>query len=230
MATTNHGAIVTPDGSGVVNPVTALAAMSASIEPGVIGYYADETARDAGTLAMRNAGKKGMRAFVAAPNAANAVGPDWCGWTGTEWIYDHPTPIEYNFVTGASPAFTLEALGAGGSYANYSSATYSFTPSRTGWAEIYYEYDAASLNTTYAAASVRVRFLPGGGGAVQALGDRVIGFSSDTRYKNESVRIPAKVRFVKSQAAQLLLDVGSFSATGTPQWQFNSFGWHAVQQ
>jgi hypothetical protein len=230
MATTSHGAIVTPDGSGAVNVVTALAAMSASIEPGAVGYYADETARDAGTLALRNASKKGMLAFVLAPNAGNAVGPDWCGWNGTEWIWNQPTPAEYNFVTGLGPPFTLEALGAGGSYANYSSATYTFTPSRTGWAEVYYEYDIASLNSTYAASYARVRFSPGGGGAVQSLGDRTMGFSSVTRYKNESVRIPKRVRLVKDQSAQMLLDVGSFSATGTPQWQFNSFGWHLVQQ
>lgn len=230
MPTSLHGLLVTPTDATATDITTIMETFKASAEPGVIGYYADETARDAGTLAMRNASKRGMRAFVFAPNAVNAVGPDWCGWNGSEWIYDHPAPAEYNFVTGLGPQFTLEALGAGGSYANYSSATYNFTPIRTGWAEVYYEYDIASLNTTYAASYARVRFSPGGGGAVQALGDRPMGFSSVTRYKNESVRIPTRVRLVKNQAAQMLLDVGSFSATGTPQWQFNSFGWHLVQQ
>lgn len=225
MATTNHGAIVTPDGSGTVNAVTALAAMSASIEPGVVGYYADETARDAGTLALRNAGKKGMRAFVLAPVASNATGPDWCGWNGTEWIWDHPTPVEWSFSSGGGPAWTQTTVPV-----NWATATFPFTPNRTGWADVSFIYDVVRLNTGFSAAYAWVKFTPGGGAPQTLLGIFDILYDSEAR-RSGQWRIPKRVRLIAGQGATFTLEVSSFIATpGVNQWQMGNFIWSVVQQ
>lgn len=225
MPTSNHGALVTPAGTTAVDIATIMDTFKVSAEPGVIGYYADNTARDAGTLALRNAGKKGFRAFVLAPVSTDAVGPDWCGWNGTEWIWDHPTPYEWAFGTGAGPVWTQTTLSV-----NWSTATFTFTPARTGWADVSFSADLNRLNTGFGAAYAWIKFNPGGGAATALLGTFDILFDTEAR-RSQQYSIPKRQRLIAGQAATFSLDVSSFTATpGVNQWQFANFVWSAVQQ
>src|SRR5690349_9769517 len=211
MPTSNHGAIVTPAGSAAVDPPTYLLAMGSSIEPGVVGYYADTTARDAGTLALRTAGKKGMRAFVLA-----SPGPDWCGWDGTEWIWDHQTP------TFHQPS----AVGPSGGLSNTTSATWTtaaatITLSRRGRCWIGFDYDIQTLSpggwgTVTCNVSVDASFITDGIAvlATEQTGDTGTGSRRVDRYQ---CRVP-----IMLAAGTHTLGLNVWKAGGLGSWQMNS--------
>jgi hypothetical protein len=67
--------------------------MSGSIEPGVVGYYADTPARDAGTLALRNAGKLGITAYVHSRQSL-------CVWVGGGWRWMACPQLLYSYFQG----------------------------------------------------------------------------------------------------------------------------------
>lgn len=223
MPTTNHGAIATPTDAGTYDIAGSTLTMAQSIEPGVIGYYANNTARDAGTLALRNAGAKGFKAFVLSPPAGDALTADWCGWNGSEWIWEHPAPVTYNSgtISGATVGYT--------SPTGHGASVYAFTPSRSGYAEVRVQVSAQSGVASYGSGYLRPRYASGtllpGGTFFTVMDEHPAGFRQDTLQ-----HYPVPIYLTKNVAVTLAFDVWSFSTgTGSSTWVLNNSQWLITQ-
>lgn len=211
MPTSSHGGIVTPTDSTVVDISQILLDMASSFDAAVVGVYANNTARDSGTSALRTAGKKGIRAFVQSPPSTDSPTADFCTWNGSEWIWDHPAPIfAVSPGLGASPAFNNTSA------AQYTSAAYTFTPSRSGWLNVGFDADLASVTSGWITAYTSV--LVNGSTASDHQG---IVFETSRLAVRFDSRVPIWV--TKNVNVGLTLNVSCFSATGS--WRLNSFGW-----
>lgn len=215
MPTSSHGGIVTPTDATAVDVSQILLDMANSFDAAVVGVYANNTARDSGTSALRTAGKKGIRAYVLSPPSTDSPSADFCTWTGTEWIWDHPAPIfSASPGLGTSPAFNNTSA------ASYTSAAYSYTPSRSGWLYIGYDTEVAGAAAGWSAAYASV--LLGG--------STIYDHQCYLAYENASTtRVPIRfdsrvpVWATKNVAMTFGLNVWCFSSTGS--WRLNSFGW-----
>lgn len=220
MPTTNHGGVVTPTGGTVFNVPTSLLAMGQSIEPGLVGSYANNTLRDAGTLALRNAGVKGFKAFVLSPPTGDSLGPDWCGWNGTEWIWENPAPVTYNSTTIANTIINYTTLSG------HAPSVFTFTPTRSGPAEVRVNVSAQSFTAGYGTAYLRPRFTSGtlfpGGYVFTVLGDGPAGTRFDFPHH---YYVP--VYLTKGVSTSFAFDLASAFTGGT--WLLNSAQWLVTQ-
>jgi hypothetical protein len=221
MATTGHGLIVTPDPGGVVNVPTALSAMSASLEPTVVGYYADVTARDAGTLAMRTALKKGMKCFVLSLL-------DWQGWNGTEWISEHPAPV-FHQTPAIGPSHGVGSGFTNTAQAKWDAADATITLTRRGMCTVGIDYDfevGAAGGFGAATGYVRVDGSYITDGFVTFQAEQAGGGSpgGSRRIDRYTCRVPI---MLAAGSHTLWLDVAKFGGSGS--WRFNSFGWKVTQ-
>lgn len=141
-----------------------------------------------------------------------------------EWV-GNTTPVEYASGTGLGPQFTLSPT-----WANWTTATYTFTPTRTGWADIGYDFDVQKLNVGFGAGYLRAKLDPGGGNPGVLLGDVTVIFDVNARASGQW-RSWQRRKLVAGQTTTLSIDASSFQATpGTYQWQVNNLVWHVVQQ
>ena len=76
---------------------------------------------------------------------------------------------------------------------NWSTATYTFTPTRTGVANISFYRDVSRVNTGFSAAYVWVKFNPGGGASTTTLGVYDILFDSEVRRSGQTLSEAATV-------------------------------------
>jgi hypothetical protein len=224
MPTTNHGAINTPTDAATYDIAGLMLTMAQSLEPGVVGYYANNTARDAGTLALRNAGVKGFKAFVLSPPSGDSPGPDWCGWNGTEWVWETPTPVTYNSssIAGTSINYTTPS--------GHSPSVFAFTPTRSGMAEVRLQVAAQSGVAGYGSGFLRMRYssgtlLPGGSGFTV-----IEDVPASTRKDTTFLLHPVKIYLTKSVSTSLAFDLWSNVANGTAFWQLVSASWFVTQQ
>lgn len=185
--------------------------MKDSIEPGVVGVYANNTARDSGTLALRTAGKKGIRAFVQAPPSTDSPTADTCTWNGAEWIWDHPAPIY-----AASPGLSPSPNFTNTSPAQFTSAAYTFTPSRSGWLSIAYDAEVATNSAGWIAAYISVLV----SGSTVYDHQNIVYETSRLAVRFDS-RVP--VWAPKNVGVPLTLNVNCFSGSGS--WRLNAFSW-----
>jgi hypothetical protein len=192
---------------------TVSANMAASLNSMVTSSVADETARNAAYAADIAAGKTGMTCFV-----RNKV--DWCGWTGTEWLYNKPAPILYSMGVGQSPSFV------GTTQTQWVSSQFTFQPSRTGWATAGFDCDVLGVGSNWIAAygMVNVNFVATYDGAINLLFED--SSSPEPRHAKEwTSRVP--VMLTKNVSVTFSFDVWSFAASGS--WRFNNFVWRITQ-
>jgi hypothetical protein len=219
---TNHGAIATFTDATTYDIANILLTLAQSVEPGVVGYYANNTARDAGTLALRNAGVKGFKAFVLSPPAGDSLAAgDWCGWNGTEWIWEHPAPVTYESANFAGTGVISST------YSGHIPSLFTFTPTRSGLATVRMLVSAQSAISGYGTGYVRPRYSSGtlfpGGRVWSVLDEHPAGFRQDTQ---QEYYIP--IYLTKGVAVQLAIDVASFTGSG-PAWQLNGGQWLITQ-
>jgi hypothetical protein len=219
---TNHGAIATFTDANTVDIANLLLTLAQSIEPGVVGYYANNTARDAGTLALRNAGVKGFKAFVLAPPSGDSPAADWCGWNGSEWIWENPTPVTYNSgtIAGTSINYTTPS--------GHSPSVHTFTPTRSGFAEVRLYVNAQSGVAGYGSGFLRPRFssgtlLPGGNGFT-VMDERAALTRQDTFQ-----HYPVPIYLTKGVATSLAFDLWSNSLGSGAFWQLVNAQWLITQ-
>jgi hypothetical protein len=218
---TNHGAISTFTDATTYDIASILLTMAQSIEPGVVGYYANNTARDAGTLALRNAGVKGFKAFVLSPPSGDSLAAgDWCGWNGTEWIWENPAPVTYNSTNIANTIINYTTLSG------HVPSVFTFTPTRSGPAEVRLFVSAQSSSAGYGTGYLRPRFTSGtllpGGTVLTVLGDGAGGFRQDLLH-----HYPVPVYLTKNASTSFAFDLASAFTGGT--WLLNQAQWLITQ-
>lgn len=210
-----RGKVYVPDASSAPSFPVHGSALADSIFTRIVTYYATEFERDTETAVpgkMSAAEKLGMRCYVA--NGPRGFG-DWCGWTGSEWIWAHPAPIySVSSGLGASPAFNNTSPAA------FTTAAYAYTPSRSGELSIGYDTEVAGVTAGWGLAVAAVRLN----------GVLISDSTMYLAYENASgTRVPIRfdsrspVWATKNVAMNLGLDVYCASAAGS--WRLNSFGW-----
>lgn len=211
MPTSSHGGIVTPTDATAVDVSQILLDMASSFDAAVVGVYANNTARDSGTSALRTAGKKGIRAYVLSPPSTDSPSADMCTWTGTEWLWDHPSPVfAASPGLGASPAFSNT------SPAQYTTAAYTFTPSRSGWLSVGFDAEVATATAGWVAAYTSI--LISGSTVYDHQG---VYYETSRMAVRFDSRVPVWV--TKNVGVPLTLNVSCFSGSGS--WRLGSFGW-----
>lgn len=197
----------------------ATKALADSIDAKLLGSFTTTTARDSAAAPLISAGKKGMRAFVESGPGGFA---DWCGWTGTEWIWDHPVPTAY---TSAS---------FGGTSVNYSTWTghnpsvFSFTPSRSGYARVGLYMSAQVGSPGFGAAYLRPRYSSGtllpGAPQFTVIIDNPAGYRFDS-----DQTVPQRIWLTKDVPVTLAFDLIAFFVGGGAYWVLNNAQWKIVQ-
>lgn len=198
------------------------------LDPIVVPSFANETARNAaytaaiaGTTPYTTA-QKGMRCHVQVPPSGY---PDWCGWNGTEWIYDNPVPITYN--SGSIAGTTVNYTTPGG----HNPSSFTITPSRSGYAEVRLQVAANSGVAGYGSGFLRFRYtagtlLPGGTGFT-VIEDLPAGTRKDTTY----LLHPVKIYLTKNVAVTLVFDLWANTLGGGGSfWQLVNAQWLVTQQ
>lgn len=197
---------------------TVSANLASTVNPLVTGSAADETARNAMYAVAVSAGKTGMRCYV-----RNKL--DWCGWNGSEWIYDHPTPIFYQ-TAAVGPSHSAGTGFTNTAAVYWGPADASFTTSRAGFVIASFDYDVATGSPGgWGAASTTVNldgnYIADGIATIaneQVGGGGVDGSRRTDRY---ACRVPIWVT-----AGVHPIRVGCWQAGGgTGSWRFVSFAW-----
>ena len=217
---TNHGGLVTPNDDTSVDFTEIFQTFAESAEPGVVGYYANTTDRDAGTLALRTAGKKGFVCFVAAPPAGISPSADWCGWNGSEWIWAHPTPATYNsgLISGTDVNYNT--------FQGHNPSAYTFTPARSGFARIGLWISAQIGAVGIGTGDVRPRYASGvllpAGPQFTAINENPVGYRFDSEQWTQS-----PIWLQKDVAVSLAFDLRSFFPNG--YWKLLAAQWKITQ-
>lgn len=199
------------------------------LDPRVVAYFADEGARNsaytaaiAGTSPYTTA-QKGMRCHI---NAGPGGYPDQCVWNGTEWIYDNPVPVTYNS-TSPIAGTTVNYTTPGG----HNPSLFTFTPTRSGYAEVRLQVAANSGVFGYGSGFLRFRYssgtlLPGGTGFT-VIEDLPAGTRKDTTY----LLHPVKIYLTKNVSVSLVFDLWANSLGGGGSfWQLVNALWLVTQQ
>lgn len=195
-------------------------------DPRVVAEFATTTARDTaydaainGTGVYSGSPKKGMRCFV---NSGPAGYGDWCGWNGSEWIWDNPAPLTYNsgLVGGPTSSTTTAFQGV-------NSSPHTVTPSRSGKAILRIFVAAVSGSAGYGTGYLKMRYssgdlLPGNTGFT------VIEEKTAGQRRDELHEYPVPIYLTKNTPITLAFDIWS-NNQGGPFWQLVAHQWFITQ-
>jgi hypothetical protein len=211
--TSGYGGVVTPDTSENVDVPADMLVMAASLNAKVLGVFADTTARNTayGTLA---GGSKALCYLV-------GLGVQIHNGTSWEWVGAH------------SPVVNLLSVGSTGSPfagnttpTQWTTANYPFTPTETGWAEVYVETDANTNTTGFGYATLDVYLSLNGGAAVKI--DQFDPINDSIVKQRTSHKVPANVKLTASQTALFTAKVYTTISNGN--WGINALNWKVIQQ
>jgi hypothetical protein len=225
VAFSNIAGLPVRTGTDAPDLAASTSEQSVKLDPRVVPEFTTTTTRDA-AYAAAIAGTspyttplRGMRCYV--QSGPGGYG-DWCGWNGTEWIFDNPVPVTYNSGSIAGTSINYTTLSG------HNPSLYSFTPSRSGYAEVRLGVSAQSFTPGYGTGYLRPRFSSGtllpSGQTFTVLDDHPTGGRQDTNF----FLYPVKIYLTKNVATSLAFDLASFSTTGT--WLLNSAQWLVTQQ
>jgi hypothetical protein len=187
-------------------------ALAASVNAKVLGVFADTTARNTayGTL---TAGTKAL-CYLVGQGVQVHNGTTW------EWVGNH-APVSYILSVGN----TGSPFAGGTTAAQWNTANYSFTPTDTGWAQVWVAVDATT-NTGFGYATIEVWLSLNGGAA--ALVGSFDPISDSTGHQRTNNRLPTNVRLVAGQTALFTAKLRTTFANGN--WGINGLTWQIVQQ
>lgn len=200
--------------------------LAVDLDPKVIREFATTAARDtaytaaiAGTTPYTTP-QKGMRCYVTA-GSGGGYG-DWCGWNGTEWIWDNPVPVTYNSGLVGGPVSSTTTAFQG-----VNSSPHTVTPSRSGMAIIRIFVAASSGATGYGTGYLKIRYsdgslLPGNTGFT-VIENAPNGTRSDRLHE-----YPVPIYLKKNVAITLAFDIWS-NTQGGPFWQLVAHQWYVTQ-
>lgn len=226
VATSNIAGVRYRQSSDAPSLHGATSDMAVDLDPRVVAYFATTGARDtaytaaiAGTTPYTTP-QKGMRCYVQAGSGGGF--PDWCGWNGTEWIWDNPVPVTYysGSIAGTSVNYTTPS--------GHSPSVYSFTPSRSGYARVRVNVQASSGVSGYNGGYLRPRYssgtlLPGGTGFT------VIENLPAGQRKDGDWDYPVPIYLTKNVSTSLAFDLWSNTIGGSAYWALASAQWQIVQ-
>lgn len=211
--TTGYGGVAYPDTAENVDIPADMLAMATSLNAKVLGVWADTTARNSayGTLP---AGTKAI-GYLVGQGVQVHNGTTW------EWVGKR-TPTVYSFVGG----------GAGSPFngtitpTQWNTVNYTFTPTDTGFAEIYFECDANTQAAGFGYAFIDVFVSLNGGASVQI--DSVIPINDAFQKNWTRWRVPANTKLIAGQSVLLTAKLHTTFANGT--WGILGMNWKVVQQ
>ena len=215
MPTTSNG-IVVPAGSVAPNVPTVLQAMADSFNSKLVGQFASTSARDTALAAEMAAGTK-MLALI------TSNGPCWFNGTTWEWIGSPPTPITY--LTGFGVSSDLNS--ANPTWTTISGYSYTFTPTLTGFADVYADWDVQQTGAFTGWGSATFRALVNGIVLDQA---PYILFDTGTTGQRVGGRTPMRVRVKLYAGVSVTFTMQVQNASASGLWKFNSFAWVISQQ
>lgn len=144
-------------------------------------------------------------------------------WTGSawEWVTDPPVPITYQSAFGVSTDFN----SANPTWTTYAGYGFTFTPTRTGYADIFCDWDAQQSGAFTGWGSATFRVLLNG-----ILVDQAPTIIFESAPSRDSGRTPMRIRrkLFDGVPATLTMQVQNSSNGGL--WHFNSFSWFVAQQ
>lgn len=224
VSTSNIAKLPIRIGTDVPSLPASTSEQAVALDPRVVPEFVDVAARDAaytaaiaGTTPYTTA-LKGMRCYV---HAGPGGYPDWCGWNGSEWIWDNPVPVTYE-----SSSFAGTNVGVT-TPSGHIPSLFLFTPSRSGYANVELQVSAQSVVAGYGTGYIRPRFSSGtllpGGRAWSVIDEHPTGFRQDTPQK---YYVP--IYLTKGVAVQLAVDLWSAFGSGA-SWQLNNAFWLITQ-
>lgn len=212
MGTTSAG-VEYWDGSDPGDIAAATLALATSINPTVVGNYANAAAAESARVAM----PAGARPL------AHVQGQGVQYWNGTEWVWvtDPPIPIVYQSAFGISSDFNTPSPA----WLEYVGYGFTFTPTRTGYADVFCDWDAAQTGAFTGWGSAKFRVLMGG--ALVDTSPPIIFEQSPSR---DSGRMMMRSRLRLGNGVPAVMSMQIQNAFNGGLWHFNSFSWFIVQQ
>jgi hypothetical protein len=131
-------------------------------------------------------------------------------------VYDSRDDNTYTGDDGPSPNFTNTTPGG------YTTATWTFTPTRTGYATVTAEWDAQSQTSGWGSVSIYLK----AGGVLLDSGAMMI--ESGIARTTGRFTAAKPVLLTGGVSVQLTVEINAFSAAGS--WRFNTFRWIVAQR
>lgn len=211
--TTGYGGVVVPDATENVDVPADMLVMAASLNAKVLGVFADTTARNTayGTLA---GGSKAL-CYIVGQGVQVHNGTSW------EWVGAHAPVVNLLSVGSTGSPFAGNVTPT-----QWTTANYSFTPTETGWAEVFIETDAVTNTTGYGYATLDVYLSLGGGAAVML--DQFDPVNDTITKLRSSHRVPVNVKLTAGQSTLFTAKVHTTFANGN--WGINGLNWKVIQQ
>jgi hypothetical protein len=211
--TSGYGGVVTPDTSENVDVPADMLALAASINAKVLGVFTDTTTRNTayGTLP---GGSKAL-CYLVGQGVQIHNGTTW------EWVGNH-APVSYILTVGNAGS----PFNGGTVAAQWNTASYTFTPTETGWASVWVATDAKTNTAGFGYATLEV-WVSLGGGAATLVGS-FDPISDSTGHQRTNNLIPVNVKLTAGQSTLFTAKVRTTFANGN--WGIDGLTWQIVQQ